>query len=69
MIGAAYPDRDLPRWLRRGGAFAALIGVASLSVVLVTPSDTSALFGVLLAGAILGLAWVLATSVVLGLRG
>jgi hypothetical protein len=69
MIGAAYPARDLPRWLRRAGAFAALLGVASLSVVLVAPTDSSVLFGVFLAAAILGLAWVLAASAVLSLRG
>jgi hypothetical protein len=68
MIASTTGDRDLPRWLRRAGLFAAVLGVASLSVVLVAPSDTSVLFGVLLAAAITGLAWMLTASIVLGLR-
>jgi hypothetical protein len=67
VASAALRPGLLPRWSGWLGVAAAAVSLASASVVLGPANNRSALYGVLLLAALLGFAWLFATSLWLAL--
>ena len=65
---AALRGSCLPRWTGWLGIPAAMISLVSATTLLGPMNNTSTTYGILLLAAVLGLAWIFATSLVLAAR-